>query len=249
MNAAKMWRMPVRPIPPGALPDLDWEAVITTVGDFLDELQGLDPVTQAAKGVSFILDTPKPTSPHLDELLAAVLAYCELVRIQVPLGLALERLAGRSEARRIANQLRNVARRARAKRSIQGPSLPLDALHPLAWTQAVQDLWRAGKLRLALQEAAHSIELALQIKSGSDLTDFKLNNHCFGTPPLLHVTRHKADSRLWKEDQRSALMLGQAVFTAVRNPSVHDHGDPSWEIAFELLALASAYARLVEQSK
>ena len=223
--------------------DLDWAQVLREA----EEAKAMLASVQIPDAQVWRVPMMLPASQaRLDELALRLESYGRRMRpplrrpIQV--GTSADRLAARDPVLRILKY----AKQRLIEQELYGGPYSLSSLHPLVWKSEVQTQWRAGKLRLALQEAAHSIELALQTKSGSDLDGNDLNNHCFGDRHLLEIPGYKARGRFWKEDQKSARALGEAVFTAIRNPSVHGHGDPPRGQAFELLALASAYARLVD---
>lgn len=229
---------------PPAATDLDWAQVAREANEF-KLLLGLCLMPDSSPWPS-MWPSFRDTNLRLVELAPRLESYGRRVvpplRRRINVGTPAERHAARDPVLRIEKY----AKQRLIEQELYGGPYPLSSLHPLVWKSEVQTQWRAGKLRLALQEAAHSIELALQTKSESDFDGNDLNNHCFGNRHLLQIPGYKAGERFWKEDQKSARALGEAVFTAVRNPSVHGHEDPPWAQAFELLALASAYARLVE---
>ncbi len=171
--------MPVRSSPPV---DLDWDQVIALVDAFLRGLSATAPLTQSLRQWNLIAKRSKlvlgpvaaaPTRPSLDDLLVLLRAYCEVVHIPFPRDFNLTTVRGIADARTVAQSLRHRAQLAQARKVVhgQGQALSLAHLHPLVWTPAVQDQWRAGKRRLALQEAAHALELVLQSKTGSGSID------------------------------------------------------------------------------
>lgn len=229
-----------------ATTDLDWTQVAA------DAREAMTILTK-----TFMLDSYPWThswalsgssQPRLEELALRLESYSRHMipplRRSIKVGTSADRLAARDPVLRILRY----AKQQLIEQELHGGPYPLSSLHPLVWTSEIRTQWRIGKRRLALQEAAHSIELVLQSKSGSGLDGNKLNNECFGGPHLLQVPGYPRTDPRWEGVQKSTRSLGEAVFTAVRNPSVHGHGDPPWPAAFELLALASAYARLVEVS-
>lgn len=67
---------------------------------------------------------------------------------------------------------------------------------PWSGVPKAQVQWRAGKRRLALQEAARAIELELQSRVRTDRDGNDLNTPCFGDKHLLRVPGRKAGGRL-----------------------------------------------------
>lgn len=232
--------------PASAATDLDWIVVATEAQEAKDILAQNylpDSLPWTAPWLA-----SKASQPRLEELALRLESFGQCIVPPIRRPLKVDTPAGRLAARDPVLRILKYAKQRLIEQELYGGPYSLSSLHSLVWKSEVQTQWRAGKLRLALQEAAHSIELALQTKSGSRLDGNKLNNECFGGNHLLIVPgRPRTDPR-WEEDQKSARSLGEAVFTAVRNPSVHGHEDPPWSVAFELLSLASAYARLVEQA-
>jgi len=149
--------------------DLDWAQVAREA----DETKAMLAQTSIPDQYPWMIAL---TPARLDDLALRLESYGRRIRpplrrpIQV--GTSADRLAACDPVLRILKY----AKRRLIEQELYGGPYSLSSLHPLVWKSEVQTQWRAGKLRLALQEAAHSIELALQTKSGSDLDGNDLKN-------------------------------------------------------------------------
>ena len=131
-----------------------------------------------------------------------------------------------------------------------GPSLSSASLHPWVW-EAARPLWGDGHYRAALQQAATSVDLQLQVLlhrqdcSGVDLVRqaLSMDPASPGKPRLRVPDQGNADTT--SSLQQGVRALGEAVVLAVRNPVSHQVADFDEAQALEYLAVLSMFSRLV----
>lgn len=133
-----------------------------------------------------------------------------------------------------------------------GPSLSSSSLHPWVW-EAARPLWGDGHYRAAIQQAATSVDLQLQVLldrrdcSGVDLIRqaFSTDAPDVGRPRLRVPDQGNAETTA--SLQQGMRALGEALVQAVRNPVSHQVSDLEEPQALECLALMSMFSRLVNE--
>ncbi|MFF8400915.1 TIGR02391 family protein [Streptomyces sp. NPDC015684] len=131
------------------------------------------------------------------------------------------------------------------------PSLAADQFHPWVW-DAARTFWESGHYRVAVHEAATSINAHLQNKlSRRDVSDAKLvaealsENPPSPGKPRLRIPGDHTDLGV-QTRQRGALQLGQGAYSALRNPAAHESSELTEQEALEQLATFSVVARLLD---
>lgn len=228
-------------------PSLDWPQVISEAGEFLKLLQP----SAVSDAISYdpMANIKLATSkPRLEELAIRLEVYGPRVLPDLSWQLEVRSRSDRQHARQVVGRLHRLAKVRAAQQELSGAPLPLDHLHPLVWTDEVQDHWRVGKHRLALEAAAQSVEAELRRRDHSELSGREINNAWFGEKSEASFTNYRTGSKNSKSAQQGIRGLGEAAFALVRNLSVHSQSEVPWVEAIELLAVLSAYARLVEKA-
>lgn len=227
-----------------ATTDLDWEEVLRTTEEF-EQLLAQHSMVDIT-GWLWPSRNPGEFVSRLEALATRIEIYGLSLRPPLRRKVDIHTDAGRRSARDIAVRIRRYAKRRLVEQDLYGSPYSLSSLHPLVWRSEVQAQWRAGKLRLALQEAASSLEVMLQKRLGSDLSGKELNERAFGQNGCLNASDFKIDTANWSSAQQGTRALGEASFKLIRNLATHGHSEPTWVDAFERLVVLSAYARLVE---
>jgi hypothetical protein len=157
----------------------------------------------------------------------------------------------REAAARAATQLRG-DEELKLKLGDSSPRVSLGGLHPWVWDTA-RSLWEGGAYRLAVAQAAASLNAHIQAKVGrADVADDALVGEVFSDR---EPTADKARLRLPGADldrtqdsrQRGARALGQGCFWALRNPATHRMDEWDEQHALEALCTLSVFARLVDE--
>lgn len=228
-------------------PNLDWPQVIAEADEFLKMLRP----SAVSDGISYDPMTNirlLQVKPRLDELSIRLEVYGRRVLPELSWQLDAGSRADRQHARQVVGKLLRLAKVRLAQQDLSGAPLPLDGLHPLVWNDEVQDHWRVGKHRLALEAAAQSVEAELQRRTGNELSGREINGSWFGEKSDVTFVGYRKGSRNANSAQQGVRGLGEGVFALVRNLSVHRRGELPWVDAFELLALLSAYARHLDRA-
>lgn len=228
-------------------PNLDWHQVVEESSEFLRLLKPTE-VSDLLGGVPKATLILTRNTPGLEELVIRIQVHGERALPDLNWRFDLGSRKERQYARGAVGKLRREARRRLVEQEHSGGPFALDSLHPLVWTPEVQDQWRAGKRRLALQAAAESVEAELQRRDGSELPGRDINNAWFGDKGNVAFDGYKKGTRNSKSAQQGVRGLGEAAFALVRNLSVHSRAELGWVEAVELLAVLSAYARLVDRA-
>ncbi|MFF2275582.1 TIGR02391 family protein [Agromyces sp. NPDC058126] len=111
-----------------------------------------------------------------------------------------------------------------------GPSMNVDALHPLVWGAASQR-WDAGHYSDAVQRAATFLNAHVQdMTDRRDVSDSELMREAFSlSAPGARKPRlwwPGNDSDLTVKSMRVGILnLSQGVFSAIRNPATHSTED------------------------
>ncbi|WP_181411031.1 TIGR02391 family protein [Nocardioides humi] len=136
-----------------------------------------------------------------------------------------------------------------------GPALAADTLHPWVW-DAARPHWESDNHDAAVWAAAINVNTQLKAKAERpDLGETKLVQEVFGTsPPEPGKVRlrlcDESNPDLFKDRHIGAIMLGQGLFSGVRNPLNHVGADDLTEQeALETLAAWSLFARWVTQAE
>jgi hypothetical protein len=220
----------------------DWPQVVAEADEFLEFLQPW------AISDAFLFDPMAnvilvKSTPRSKELAIRLEVYGRQGLPDLAWQLETNTRRGRNHAREVVGKLSRLAKLRAAEQELSGAPLPLDQLHPLVWTDEVQDLWRVGKHRLALEAAAQSVEAELRRRDHSEGSGREINGVWFGDKSDVTFAGYRKGSKNSKSAQQGVRGLGEAVFALVRNLSVHSHAELAWVDAFELLAVLSAYAR------
>jgi Protein of unknown function (Hypoth_ymh) len=136
------------------------------------------------------------------------------------------------------------------KNDVVPAMVPIAMMDPLVRLAAVP-LWKAGKSRLAVNDAATALNAFAQDRLGRrDISDSDLMAQAFSPsepqkdqPRLRCPGDHR--SMTVRSQQRGALLMSQGVFQAIRNPAAHSTGDWNPITAAEHLAALSIVARWV----
>ena len=134
----------------------------------------------------------------------------------------------------------------------EGPSMPVDGLHEVVWLSA-SALWSDGHYGAAVTRAAAFLNAHVQARSQRpDLSDKELVSQAFSPEaakvgkPRLRWTGDVAPRTL--TSMRDGLLhYAMGVSLAIRNPSAHEPGDMSKQLAVEQLAAMSLLARWVDE--
>ncbi|BBH16808.1 hypothetical protein Back2_10950 [Nocardioides baekrokdamisoli] len=136
-----------------------------------------------------------------------------------------------------------------------GPAIAADALHPWVW-DAARPHWESNNHDASVWAAAINVNSQLKAKiERPDLGETKLVQEAFGTsfPEPGKVRLRLCDESnpdLFKDRHIGAIMLGQGLFSGVRNPLNHVGADGLTEQeALETLATWSLFARWVAQAE
>jgi Protein of unknown function (Hypoth_ymh) len=127
------------------------------------------------------------------------------------------------------------------------PALPLDMLDWVVSSVAIP-LWKAGKFRQAVSDAATSLSHFAQQRLGRhDVSDTPLMTEAFsndppkpGKPRLRCPGGHSLVTV--KDQQNGARQIATGAFLAIRNPAHHLTGDWNPVTAFHYLAILSQVA-------
>lgn len=171
--------------------------------------------------------------------------------------------SGSGAARRWSS-LRDTAARAGAQLERQkeldeklgdgAPVLDAGKLHPWVW-EAARSLWRSGHYVEAVQAGAVTVNAETQRKVGRrDVSESALFQQVFSLGPptpgkaRLHVVPEDLGAT-FKNRQRGAAALGEALYAGIRNPAAHEAQTELQEHhALEQLAAFSLLARWVDGS-
>jgi hypothetical protein len=110
------------------------------------------------------------------------------------------------------------------------PEMDAGKLHPWVWESA-RPMWNTGHYQQAVAQAAVRINAEAQNKlSRRDLSEVKLFNEAFSVdPPKPGVARLRLaeddGGDTYKNLHRGARALADSLYTAIRNPAVHEVGD------------------------
>ncbi|MFD5065439.1 TIGR02391 family protein [Streptomyces sp. NPDC058394] len=131
------------------------------------------------------------------------------------------------------------------------PQLDASTMHPWVWG-SVQGLWGSGHYREAVGAAARAINAQAQAKLGRrDLSEWKLLGDAFTLKPAEHGRprlRLGVDDggETYKNRHDGAAAFARGVYSAIRNPIAHEHGDELEENeALEQLAAFSILAKWI----
>jgi hypothetical protein len=162
------------------------------------------------------------------------------------------------------NPLRDVASRCRAALEREdeirqhlgdgAPKLDAGQLHPWAWENGAS-YWRTGHFHQAVMQAAIRINAETQAKLGRrDCSETDLFNQGFSLDaprpgaPRLRLMQDDG-SKTYENLHRGARALAEGLYTAIRNPGMHDDGRENTEQqALEQLAAFSILARWVDEA-
>ncbi|MFC6715060.1 TIGR02391 family protein [Branchiibius cervicis] len=135
------------------------------------------------------------------------------------------------------------------------PEMDAGKLHPWAWESA-SALWRTGHYHQAVMQTAIRVNAETQAKLGRrDISEVDLFNQAFsrddpkpGAPRLRLQPDDGGDT--YKNRHRGARAFADGLYSAIRNPGMHElaahHGEE--QVALEQLAAFSILARWVDEA-
>lgn len=132
------------------------------------------------------------------------------------------------------------------------PSVSMGGLHLWVW-DAARTFWAQGAYRVAVREAASSLNAHAQAKVGRyDVADDALLGEVFSasepSPIKPRLRLPNPDSNKTQDSrQRGARDLAQGCFWALRNPATHEVEEWDEQIALEALCTLSLLARLIDE--
>jgi hypothetical protein len=137
------------------------------------------------------------------------------------------------------------------------PDLVRDRLHPVV-SSAVEEVWRDGHLREAVQRASSAVfdELLVRKYGRADIRDGKDRvTQAFTTEratpetPRLRFTRLPHGSAPWRSLHEGVMHFGQGCSQAIRNVTTHNLERPAEELALDCLASLSLLARWIDEAE
>ena len=137
-----------------------------------------------------------------------------------------------------------------------GPTLGADSLHPTVW-DAARSFWRSNHRSQAVEQAAKSVNAALQDRLGRrDVDNTKLVQEAFSLnapepgKPRLRVWPERWEPDLQEHACRCGVVRSRLLDMARRNPAAHeDAAELPEQEALEQLAAFSVLARWVESAE
>ncbi|WP_060915494.1 TIGR02391 family protein [Microbacterium oleivorans] len=135
-----------------------------------------------------------------------------------------------------------------------GPTMPVDNLHPVVWTNAAE-LWKIEQYRAAVARAATFLNAHIQDKSTrTDLSDKGLMTQVFSPDPATddkpRLRWNGQGNHQTSTSMASGLLnFSQGVSLAIRNPATHETAEMPRQVAVEQLAAMSMLARWVDECR
>lgn len=133
------------------------------------------------------------------------------------------------------------------------PQLDAGQLHPWVW-EAASSYWKTGFFHQSVMQAAIRINAETQAKLNKrDVSEAALFNIAFSLDepkadlPRLRLMANDG-SKTYENLHRGARSFADGLYTAIRNPGVHDGGEIPEQDALEQLAAFSILARWVDQA-
>jgi len=131
--------------------------------------------------------------------------------------------------------------------------LDVVGLHP--WIRgAVEGLWDNAPPRMAVDEAAHKIEVPLKALLGVDLTGTPLVTEALNTAAPKpggkrpRFSGYERDTQAWTNAHEGAMNLARGCKMRLRNLAEH-HEEFGRDVALEALAAFSLLARWIESAE
>lgn len=248
-----MIAMPTRPAPA-----LDYAQVVRDIDRFIvladAEKTSLLPfnfVLATLSAPTAHLGTPTGQKSELPDLTPKIEVYWELLDPRALHSLPTATWTQCNDSIAKARHIRHLAIAAETRLKATGAFLSTSDLHPSIWTKSVQSLWRNQSYADAAYRAAESAVSHLRAKVHSQTKTHDLMVAPFATKDRLnHLTLPDLDigTEDWTNRHEGANDLSRACYKLVRNVNAHREQQLSRAEAFELLAMLSAFARLVDKA-
>lgn len=239
-------------------PALDYAQVVRDIDQFIVLVDAKERSLRPFNFALATLSAPTahlgtPTGPKfaLPDLTPRIEVYWELLEPRALNALRTDTWTQCRNTTAKAQHIRHLAIAADTRLKATGAILSTSDLHPKIWTPPVQSLWRNQNYADAARKAGETAVGHLRVKLHSQAKAHDLMVSPFATkdkPNRLTFPDLDVGTQDWTDQHDGANDLSRACYRLVRNANTHREQELSRTEAFELLAMLSAFARLVDKA-